>query len=310
MGISHWSDPDARIAYERAYEKSLELWPIPYERRFLKTRFGPTHVVSSGTADGEPIVFLHAASLSATQWHAQAAYLGRKYRLHAVDIMGDIGLSIQTAAVHTRDDASAWVGDVLDGLDAESAIFIGSSFGGFHATNFAIHEPDRVRALVLLAPAATIKAFRVAANAIIRAGSLIPLPMTVRPALRGMMEGQLPDERIVRQMEIGVAGFCYDHAGIYPSELPAAELASVRCPVLVLLGDREMIYDAEAAASRARRAMPTAEVQVIGGVGHLLGLQRPVLINPRLGGFLAEIATGTEVMNDRSPLVVAAPEGI
>jgi len=48
----------------------------------------------------------------------------------------------------------------LDGLKIEQAIFIGSSFGGFHSVNLAVLHPERVRAMVLLAPAATIKPFK------------------------------------------------------------------------------------------------------------------------------------------------------
>ena len=45
-----------------------------------------------------------------------------------------------------------------------------------------------------------------------------------------MMGGTLPDERIVRQMEAGIAGFRYDHKGIFPSELSDADLSSIACP--------------------------------------------------------------------------------
>jgi hypothetical protein len=52
--------------------------------------------------------------------------------------------------------------------------------------------------------------------------------------------------------------------------------------VLVLLGDQEMIYDPQAAASRARALIREVDVAVVPGVGHLLGMQRPDLVNPRL----------------------------
>jgi pimeloyl-ACP methyl ester carboxylesterase len=89
-------------------------------------------------------------------------------------------------------------------------------------------------------------------------------------------------------MEIGVAGFRYDAEGIFPSEIPDAELSSIRCPVLLLLGDREMIYNSSAASERVRRLMPNAVVQVIPNVGHLLGMQRPAVVNPRVVSFLAQ----------------------
>jgi pimeloyl-ACP methyl ester carboxylesterase len=294
VGLSHWADADRRAAYEAAYDASLELWPIPFERRGVETPFGTTHVVSSGAADGDPIVLLHAASLSAAQWYLQAADLGATHRLHAADIMGDIGRSAQARAIHARQDGAEWLAGLLDGLGIERAIFIGSSFGGFHSANLAVLRPDRVRALVLLAPAATIKPFKLAANLMIRTGSLWPLPFTVKPGLRGMMQGGLPDERIVRQMEVGVAGFRYDRRGLYPSQIGDTELAGITCPTLVMVGDREMIYDPRQAADRVRTLIPGAEVEIVPDVGHLLGMQRPDLVNPRVLAFLTP-----RIMGDR-----------
>lgn len=210
-----------------------------------------------------------------------------------MDITGDIGLSTQAAPIHTREEAAAWLAAVLDGLAVERAVLVGSSFGGFQSANLAVHHPERVRALVLLAPAATIRPFRLLANLMIRMGSLVPLPASVKPGLRAMMQGELPDQRIVRQMELGVAGFRYDRAGIYPSEIPDDELAAIQCPTLVLVGDKEMIYDAAEATGRARRLIPDAEAEVVPGVGHLLGMQRPDVVNRRVLAFLASRTTGS-----------------
>jgi pimeloyl-ACP methyl ester carboxylesterase len=229
------------------------LWPIPYTTTLVDTPQGPAHVVTSGDTAGDPVVLLHAASLSAVQWYLQAA---------------------------------AWLAAVLDALGVERAILVGSSFGGFLSANLAVHAPHRVRALVLLAPAATLAPFTTAAKLFIRLGSLVPLPSTVRPGLRAMMGGSLPDERIVRQMEIGVAGFRYDHAGIFPSELPDADLRRLGCPTLVLVGEAERIYRASEAVERASRLIPRASAEVLPGLGHLLGMQDAPLVNARIRAFL------------------------
>ena len=286
MSISHWADDRAAETYRAAYDRALELWPTPHRSRYVDTPFGRTHVVESGCASGQPVVLIHAASLSATQWHLQAADLGAGRHLFAIDIMGDIGRSEQSAAMRTRDEAAAWLAATLDGLGTGPATLIGSSFGGFLATNLALLRPDAVRSLVLLAPAATLRPVKPLANLMIRMGSLVPLPVTVKPGLRGMMGGELPDARIVEQMEAGVRGFRYDRRGIYPSEIPDAELSGLDCPVLVLLGDREMIYDPGEAARRAKRLLPAVEVEIVPGVGHLLGMQRPGYVNARIARFL------------------------
>jgi pimeloyl-ACP methyl ester carboxylesterase len=301
MAISHWASPAARAAYERVYTSALGLWPIPFESRFVATRFGPTHVVVSGRPDGDPAVLIHAASLGAPQWYFQAAALGATRRLYAIDIMGDIGLSTQARPIHTRAEAADWLTGVLDGLGLERPLLVGSSFGGFQSTNLAVARPDRVGGLVLLAPAATIKPFKLLANLMIRSGSLVPMPFTVKPGLRGMMGGALPDARIVRLMETGVRGFRYDRRGIYPSEIPDADLARIACPTLVVVGDRERIYDPRAAIARAERLIPGVETEVLRGAGHLPGMQFPDAVNRLIEAFL----------DTRLPAVgarVAAPE--
>jgi pimeloyl-ACP methyl ester carboxylesterase len=100
------------------------------------------------------------------------------------------------------------------------------------------------------------------------------------------MGGALPDERIVRLMEIGVAGYRYDRRGVFPGELDDETLTSIGCPALLLVGDQEMIYDPVAAVERARRCIPDCEAQIIPGVGHPLGMQRPDLVNDLILDFL------------------------
>ncbi len=109
MTLSHWAKPADRDAYAAAYRASLALWPDARESSHFETPFGPTHVLSSGALDGHPLIALPAASLSAIQWYPQAAALGDRYRLHAVDILADIGLSTQTRALDTRRDAASWL---------------------------------------------------------------------------------------------------------------------------------------------------------------------------------------------------------
>ena len=46
--LSHWARPEARLAYEAAYDAALELWPIEHESRWIETPFGTTHIVVSG----------------------------------------------------------------------------------------------------------------------------------------------------------------------------------------------------------------------------------------------------------------------
>src|ERR1044072_8177586 len=123
MSISHWASSRAAAAYQAAYEEALRLWPTAYRTGFVETPFGRTHLVESGRPDGDPVVLIHAASLSATQWYLQAASLGADHRLLAIAILGDIGLSEQSAPMRTRRDAAEWLATTLEGLHVARAAF-------------------------------------------------------------------------------------------------------------------------------------------------------------------------------------------
>ncbi|MCM2524433.1 alpha/beta hydrolase [Stenotrophomonas maltophilia] len=74
------------------------------------------------------------------------------YRVHAVDIIGEPGLSEGTQPALDSDAHAQWLDDVLDALGVESAAFVGLSFGGFLALDYALRRPARVNALVLVSP--------------------------------------------------------------------------------------------------------------------------------------------------------------
>lgn len=286
--ISHWKDAAARDAFGRAYREAGALWPLPFVDRFVDTPAGRTYVreTAGPRGDAPPVVLLHAAGTTSLVFHRQVAALAARHRVLAADIVGDIGLSEQSAPLHTRAHTDAWIEALLDGLGIERASFVGSSFGGFLSSSFAVARPDRVRALVLLAPAATLQPFAWMANVTIWLGGHVSMPFTVRPAIRSMTGGALSDERFLEMMEAGVRGFRYDPEGIFPSELTDAELASIRAPTLALLGGDEVIYDPERAVARARRLIPRVDAAILPGLGHLLGVQRPDLVDPRIAAHL------------------------
>jgi len=63
---------------------------------------GPTHVIASGPKDAPPLVLLHAATASATQWFPNVKNLSRNYRVYAIDTLGDAGMSKITKAPQNK----------------------------------------------------------------------------------------------------------------------------------------------------------------------------------------------------------------
>lgn len=60
-----WS-PEIEARFNAAYEAVLKQWPVPYQERYVATRFGDTHVIESGPPQAPPVVLLHPAGGGST----------------------------------------------------------------------------------------------------------------------------------------------------------------------------------------------------------------------------------------------------
>jgi pimeloyl-ACP methyl ester carboxylesterase len=74
-----------------------------------------------------------------------------------------------------------------------------------------------------------------------------------------------------------------------PMVIPAADLASVRAPVLVMAGDRDFASLEDTA--RIFRGLPNAQLAILPGTGHGTFAQRPELANLVVREFLEAPAT-------------------
>ena len=274
-----WRTPQGRDAYLDAYDAAMGRWPVPFTSRYVLTRFGQTHVVDSGPPDGAAVVLLHAATgFGAVQWYPNAAGLTRTRRTLAPDFIGSAGRGTMTRPILTEEDCADWVGDILDGLGLDRCPVIGSSQSGWLALNHTLRSPERVDALVLLAPAATVLPFRPMMQAFIRLGPFMPA-WTGPPSIRGLFGGRTPvDERIVRLLTLHLKRFRYQRRAVFPTAFAPEQLHRVAVPTLLMIGQREVIYDPHRALDRARRLIPDVETELVPDCGHLINMeQRPSL---------------------------------
>lgn len=286
-GKPFYKTPEAEAAYRGAYEASLRLWPTQRESLEIPTDFGLTHVVACGPTAGAPVVLLPAMSLSATMWYATACGLCGSFCCYAVDFPSDMGLSTLSSVPASRSDCAAWLNQLLDGLGIAEASFIGVSYGGFLALNYAIAEPARVRRLVLTSPAASFVGLR---QFYLRMLLILLLPggSVAERIMRWVFADRFPlDHPVLQQLEVGAKGL-RPRLKVYPKVFPDSELAGISAPVYLLLGEKEVCYNPESAAKRARRVMPRALVEILPDAGHLLVMECPGVVNPRLLAFLQD----------------------
>ncbi len=289
--LSGFVSDAGRAEYLAAYDRVLaDLWPVSTGSTLVESRFGTTHAVTSGPVDAPPLMLLHAAGLSATQWYPNIATFARHFRVYALDSIFDSGGGRQTREMRGREDCARWLGDVLGALGIERAPFVGLSQGAWLAASAARFIPDRVSRIALLAPAATIRPMRLPVLLLLRLRPILPKKEPLgetRKTFRTVFGGRfMPDERYVAQVALGAQHFRYQRPPVFPTVFPDEDLRRIAAPTLLLVAADDVVYTPGRALERARRLIPDLEADVVPEAGHFVSMEQADIVDRRVLEFL------------------------
>ena len=286
--LSVFASEAGQAATLDAYDAIVRGWPVPYVELDIPTTGGTTHVIASGPEDAEPVVLLHAYFATATSWYRTAGALSERYRVYAVDILGDVGRSRPVRPIASLDDFAHWFAELADSLGAARVHLVGNSVGGFIASYCAMTLPDRIASLTVIAPAATIHSMPK-----FYTHMFIPkLLYVMAPWLPGCERSM---NRAVDWMSAGLASdgpwdglfrLTLIHGTganrVFPRVYAPEEFAQIRASALLIVGDHERIYPPAAAIEAARRLLPGIATELIPEAHHLAAVAQPELVNLRI----------------------------
>ncbi|MFD9410980.1 alpha/beta fold hydrolase [Streptomyces sp. NPDC059989] len=274
-------------SFRAAYDAVLGQWPGPVEAADLPTPYGVTRVNSCGPADAPPLVLLPGGGATSTVWGAcAAAGLARGHRVHAVDLVGDPGLSVPVPGrpIRAVGDLVGWLDAVLDALlggaggTRQPITLIGHSYGAWIAAHYAAHhaahsaprQAPRPARLVLLDPTQVFAGLR--PRYVLRALPMLvrPTPPRIRSFLDWETRGAALDQAWLRlQDETADFPTFRPVTGPRPDLADLAGLARLtELPVHILFAERARCHDAARAARAAAAALPGARIDVLPEVSH------------------------------------------
>ena len=284
---------ELQAEFEAAYDEVLSHWPAALEQVDIETKFGSTHVLVSGPNGASPLVLLHPGGGHAPIWIRNVGPLAKEYRVYAVDIVGELNKSRPVAPIRQHSEFMEWMAQLFDGLGIQKATIVGNSNGGFFTLETALYMPERVEKVVLISPAATFVQmwawwFHL----------LIPAHM-IAPAIRaeGMIfkaydwlwQGFPMDASFEKLRRISkLAGYRYRPSinSAIPRVMSDAELKKITAPVLLLIGDHEVIYSVPRVIDRARRLIGDLSVNIVPNANHSAQYTAPDFVNAQILGFL------------------------
>jgi pimeloyl-ACP methyl ester carboxylesterase len=242
---------------------------------------GPVPLYVEAHGEGPVICLAHGFGGSARNWRPQARAFGASFRTVVFDLRGHArSAAPAAAAVYRRDVLADDFDRVLDWAGAERAVVGGLSMGAGLALHYAMAHSERVAGLILAAfPPAASEGRGDWAHAFASAIDRVGLEAAGAEYAWGPKGGFDP-----RATEWIKAGFLEHppHAiahllrEVLSSQPSVAELSdrlgAFAAPALVLVGSRDRLSLASSQALAG--ALPSAQLEVLEGAGHLVNLER------------------------------------
>ena len=261
------------------------------DQLFAQTETGETTagVAYEASGAGPPVVLIHGFSLDRRMWNAQVDLLHNEFRVVRYDLRGHGRSAAPSDPYAAYEDLAA----VMDSLGLPRATLVGLSAGAQVATDFALAFPDRVDGLVLTGPG--LSGF-VPAEPLTWAAPPFQAAAAGDPerAARLWLETPIMATHSGPRVAAKVAEIVSSNARLFSYrsnpdqglEPPAIDrLSEISCPVLVLVGDRDMPH-IRAIANLLATGIDGAQHMTVAGAGHLVNLDAPEPFNRVLLAFL------------------------
>ena len=279
-------------AFEEQMEKS---WPIQSEERMVETSQGKTFMRIGGPENGPTLILLPGGGANSIIWHANIKALSEVYRTYALDNIYDYGRSIYTQKLETGQDLASWLDELSDSLHlGEDIRIIGYSYGGWVVSQFALYHPERLKKVVLVAPAATV--LPLPNEYIVQMlKTMIPLRYYKKKIMYWVWKdlaemgewGQNLVEERIDYYQLALKSFKFKQL-VNPTVLTDKEFGEIYIPVLFLVGENETAYNAQDAIARIKDVNPAIETELIRNTGHDLMFTHTDMVNSILLDFMRD----------------------
>jgi len=262
-----------------------------------------TRIAAEWAGDGQAIVFLHANVADRRMWRHQLNAVSTRYRGIAFDRrgFGDTGMA---------DESYSQTGDLFAVLDqlagsGKPAILVGCSRGGSIAIDAALAAPERIAALVLVAPgisgapaATPVAAVQRLLDAIESARKSGDLDAVNRLQAALWLDGALAEEGRVsgpaRDLFLAMNAIALAAPPLGRAIEPEEawdRLDQITVPVRILCGNLDIPH-IQARCEQLAAALPNGRLEMLSGAAHLPSLEQPEHFTERLLAILADFRQG------------------
>lgn len=283
-----------RLVEER-YRRLLREWPIENEQFHVPTRQGETFVVACGKQDGRlPLILLHGALANSGSWMGDVAEWASRFRIYAIDVIGEPGLSASSRPPLATDAYAMWLDDVISSLGLDQVALAGVSLGGWLALDYAVRRAGKVDRLALVCPGGV---GRQRTGILFKIASLSLFGSWGKRKLIEAVLGRVEESDVSPALrEFGeLFELIQKHAHPRRERLPVFSdeaLGGLNMPVLAIVGAKDALLDSLETRRRIEEFVEKGEVRWLDDAGHFIPRQGEVI-----GEFLSRCFHGAFTVN-------------
>jgi len=211
---------------------------------------------------GPPLLLIHGNGESIGSFKGQIAPLARRYRVIAMDSRGQGKSSLGDAPLtyeQMADDTNAF----LEHVKLAHVKVLGWSDGGIIGLLLTLHHPDKVSMLAVM-------------GANLEPDGAYPWAVDGIKKTRAKLEAALAQSTEAQRQQMQLELKLLDLLGNQP-HIPAADLAGVQIPTLVMAGDRDVIRDEH--TLMIFHALPKSQLAIFPGATHMIPSADPARFN-------------------------------
>ncbi|NIF06493.1 alpha/beta hydrolase [Chryseobacterium sp. Tr-659] len=257
---------DHRKRVLNKYDITLAQLKGNIKQQKVYTSFGETSVLSYGNDEYPKLILLHGANSNASSWVKDICFYGKRYKVYAIDIIGEPGKSEPKRLPYEDDSYSDWLNEVFEQLQIEKLHLLGLSQGGWLAVRFAVKFPEKIDRLVLLSPAGIVNTTK---SFIFKAVLFSFLGSFGKRKINNLILGnQKVDQQVLDFMDLmqSSVNARMEKEYIFSDE----ELKNMTMPTLFIGGAHDVIRDSGKIKDRLQALLPDFEFYIDPEKGHIL----------------------------------------
>lgn len=247
-------------------DSALKVWPYPHETQMIPTRSGLTHVLTTGDKKNPALILLHGSASNLLSWGGEIPQYIQDFYVVVPDIPGCAGKSDPVNLSWKNDETALWLDDLLNAMQIKTITLMGMSLGGFIAAKYATLYPSKVKRLILNAPGGLVKSKMSAMFKLIR---LSMQKEKSAEKIRQMIVGEGETDPFLRKFLHLMGEHMVPRAEAVPV-ISDADLKKITAKMLIIIGEKDIFFDAEKLEKRVRKLNLNATVYIIPQGRHAL----------------------------------------